>query len=261
MTSHPPIALRERSGDQVFVVRPGAGSHAAQRLGTDDDVQGTLRAEPEAFLAKSVIVCEGASEVGFARGLDQFWVTQNIPSFFAMGGAYVDTGGSNPHRAYLRGTALSKLGYRTLVLVDADRPSTQATVDAFHAAGGVSLTWRAGRAIEDEIFLSLDDPSIMALIELASEAVGRDLVEQHILSKSNGTRRLSDIEAESLIDGISDASKTILGAAARVKGASWFKSVTAFQQVSREVVGPNLATADGEFQRLVANLQAWMHAS
>lgn len=261
MTSHSPIALRELSGNQVFVVRPGDGSHAVQRIGTDDDVQGTLRAEPEAFLAKSVIVCEGASEVGFARGLDQFWVSQNIPSFFALGGAYVDSGGSNPDRAFRRGTALSKLGYRTLVLVDADRPATQATVDAFHAAGGVSLIWRAGRAIEDEIFLSLNDPSIMALIQMASEAVGRDLVEQHILSKSNGTRRLSDIEAESLIDGLSEASKTILGAAARVKGAGWFKSVTAFQQVSRDVVGPNLATADGEFQRLVAELQAWMHAS
>jgi hypothetical protein len=260
MTSHSPVALRELCGDQVSVVRPGVDSHNVRRMGTDDDVQGTLRKEPEAFLAKSVLVCEGASEVGFARGLDQFWVSQSMPSFFAMGGAYVDTGGSNPDRAFLRGTALAKLGYRTLVLVDADRPATQATVDAFHAAGGTSLTWRAGRAIEDEIFLSLDDPSIMALIEMAIAAVGRDLVEQHILSKSSGACRLSDIEAESLIGGISEASKRILGAAAQVRGAGWFKSVTAFQRVAREVVGPNLVTADGGFQRVVESLRAWMHA-
>lgn len=147
------------------------------------------------------------------------------------------------------------------MLADSDRPPTQAVVDAYHAAGGVSLTWRAGRAIEDELFHSLDDAAIMALLEKACEVVGRDLVEQHIVSKSDGTRRLFDIEAESLMDGISMDSRTVLGAASRVRGAGWFKSVTIFQQVSKEVVGPNLATADREFQRLVAELQAWMHAS
>ena len=260
MTSHSPVALRELSGNQVFVVRPAPDHHSVHVVGTADDVQGTLRSDPEAFLAKSLVVCEGASEVGLARGLDQFWTSQDRSSFFALGGAYVDTGGSNPDRAYSRGAALLKLGYRVLVIVDADRPPTPAIVAMFHAAGGQSLTWREDRALESELFHSLSDAAIMALIEKAIEVVGRELVEQHIVSKSGGRRQLRDIEAESLIDGISAASKALLGSASRVKGAGWFKSVTVYQQVGSDIVGPHLATADPEFQRLLAQLQAWMHA-
>lgn len=260
MTSHSPVALRELSGNQVFVVRPGTDRHAVHVVGSADDVQATLRADPEAFLARSVIVCEGASEVGLARGLDQFWVTQDAWSFFARGGAYVNVGGSTPDRAYARGTALLKLGYRVLVMVDADKASTPAIVAAFNAAGGQSLTWRAGRALEDELFQSLNDEAIMALIEKAREVVGQDLVEQHILSKSQGQRRLSDIQDEDLINGISAESKQCLGTAARVKGAGWFKSVTTYQEVAREIVGPRLDTAEPGFQAIIQQLRDWMNA-
>jgi putative ATP-dependent endonuclease of OLD family len=260
MTSHSPVALRELSGDQVFVVRPSANHHAVHVVGSGDDVQGTLRADPEAFLARSVLVCEGASEVGFARGLDQFWVSQNARSFFAMGGAYVNVGGGNPDRCYTRGLALLRLGYRVLVLVDADHPPTDAVVAAFHAAGGQSLTWRDRRALEDELFLSLDDTAITALVAKACDVVGRDLICQHIAARSDGRRSLSDIEAESLIDGFSADSKMLLGAASRIRGAGWFKSLTTYQEVARGIVGPHLARAEPGFRGLVEQLRVWMNA-
>lgn len=192
MTSHSPVAIRELSGNQVFVVRARAGRHDVREAGVADEVQSTLRADPEAFLARSVVVCEGASEVGLARGLDQYWVTQGATSFFALGGAYVDVGGSNPDRCFSRGTALLGLGYRVLVIVDADKPPTAEVVAAFHAAGGQSISWRAGRALEDELFLSLHDDAIDALLLKACEVVGRDMVESHIASKSNGQRTLDE---------------------------------------------------------------------
>lgn len=46
-------------------------------MGIADDIQSTVRADPEAFLARSVIVCEGASEVGLIRGLDHYWTALN----------------------------------------------------------------------------------------------------------------------------------------------------------------------------------------
>ena len=69
MTSHSPVALRELTADQVFIVRSRRGRHGVQRVGSVDGIQGMLRKDAEAFLANSVLVCEGASEVGFGRGL------------------------------------------------------------------------------------------------------------------------------------------------------------------------------------------------
>jgi predicted ATPase len=261
MTSHSPVAIRELSGSQVFVVRAQAGRHDVREVGVADDVQSTLRADPEAFLAKSVIVCEGASEVGLARGLDQYWVDRGATSFFALGGAYVNVGGSTPDRCFARGTALLQLGYRVLVLVDADKPPTPEVAEVLHAAGGQSLTWRMGRALEDELFRSLNDNAIDALLAKACEMVGRDLVESHIASKSNGQRTLAAIEAESLLDCITEASKDLLGTASRIRGSGWFKSVSTYQEVARDIVGPNLATAEVGFQAIIEKLRAWTNAA
>lgn len=261
MTSHSPVAVRELSGDQVFVVRAQAGRRDVLKVGVADDVQSTLRADPEAFLAKSVIVCEGASEVGLARGLDQFWAAQGAPSFFALGGAYVDVGGSNPDRCFTRGAALLRLGYRVLVLVDADKDPTPDVVAAYQALGGQTLTWRAGRALEDELFRSLGDDAIDALLEKAIEVVGRDLVEAHIASKSNRQRTLNAVELDRLLEGHSAATKELLGAASRIRGAGWFKSLSTYQEVALNIVGPNLATAEAGFQAIVEQLRAWTHAA
>src|SRR5207244_11412233 len=40
-------------------------------VGTANGVQSTIRKFPDAFLASAVAICEGASEVGFFRGIDQ----------------------------------------------------------------------------------------------------------------------------------------------------------------------------------------------
>ena len=257
MTSHSPVAIRELSGDQVFVVRAN-DLHQVNKAGNSDQIQSTLRTVPEAFLAKSIIVCEGASEVGFVRGLDQYWVSQGSKSFFALGGAYVDAKGGSPDQSFERAIALKKLGYRVLVLVDGDKPLNAELVLAYN---GPFINWRAPRALEDELFLSLNDASIDALVAKAITVLDRELVDENIKSKSNGLKNLDDIETESLVEAISDETKVILGKASRTKNNGWYKSVTIFQEVAKEIVGPNLETADQEFRDIINRLRSWMHAS
>jgi putative ATP-dependent endonuclease of OLD family len=261
MTTHSPVALRELSGNQLFVVRSNQAQHQVQKVGVADDIQSTIRADPEAFLAKAIIVCEGASEVGFARGLDQYWVSQGRPSFFALGGAYVNVGGGDPDKCYVRGTALLALGYRVLVLVDADKAPTPANVAAYTAAGGQTLSWRAGRALEDELFSCLPDGQINALLQLAVDWAGEELVNSHILAKSDGKLTLNAAWAEGITNGYSAQTRTVLGTAARTRSNGWFKSVTKFEAVAKDIVGPHLGTAELGFQGLVEQLRAWTHAA
>lgn len=77
----------------------------------------------------------------------------------------MNVGGGDPDRCFVRGLALRRLGYRVLVLVDADKPPTPATVEAFEAVGGEHITWRAGHALEDELFISLPDAGVDALLQ------------------------------------------------------------------------------------------------
>ena len=138
MTTHSPVVLRELSGDQLFVVRTGTDKHEIQAVGTADDIQSTIRLYPDAFLAASVIVCEGASEVGLLRGLDQYRTANGHKSSSAEGASLVDCGGGDADRPFRR-RAFRALGYRTAILRDNDIRPTQGTRSGFHG------WWRKAR--------------------------------------------------------------------------------------------------------------------
>ena len=156
MTTHSPVALRELSGSQLFVTRGSTDKHSVSVVGTDNDVQSTIRKFPEAFLARSVIVCEGASEVGFVRGLDQYRTARGNDSITAQGTALVDCGGGASDQLYSRATTFLSLGYRASVFRDDDKPPTPGIEADFIAQGGEIFAWREGRALEDELVFELD---------------------------------------------------------------------------------------------------------
>lgn len=262
MTTHSPVTLKELSGNQLFVVRQRQGVHTAMCAGMDDGIQGSLRRVPEAFLSKSVIVCEGASEVGFARGMDQWWVHCGAISFQAHGGSYVDAGGGSPDQCFVRGEAFLKLGYRVLVFIDADKPVlTVGLVERFIAAGGQCITWRPGLALEDELFRHLSDDAIDALLDKAEETVGKELMAEHIKSKSGGQVTLVDIRLERAIGSYTPASRQLLGLAARNSKNGWYKSVGGFQDIAKDIVGPYINNAEQGFIAITNQLWSWTSAT
>lgn len=141
LTTHSPVALRELNGDQLFIVRTHEREHKVLAAGVENDVQSTLRKDPEAFLAKYIIVCEGASEVGLIRGMDQYWSKNpEVVAIPALGGAYVDASGGTTDKCIQRGTALAKLGYKVTVFVDADKVADAAVLDEYKKTGNVYFT-------------------------------------------------------------------------------------------------------------------------
>lgn len=257
MTTQSPVALRELAGSQLFVTRPAADKHEVLTIGTADDIQSTIRLYPDAFLAPSVVVCEGASEVGLVRGLDQYRTANGHNAITAQGTALADCGGGDADRPFKRAAAFRALGYRAAVVRDDDKKPTAGVEAAFTADGGKVVAWRDGRTLEDELFLSMTDDGVGKLIDRAVELHGEELVNEHIKSASQNVKDLNAVQTESLINGITPASRQILGKAARTKKAGWFKSVTWMEDVARDIVGPDLANADAGFRALVDAIFAW----
>ncbi|QFU14754.1 ATP-dependent nuclease [Microvirga thermotolerans] len=249
-TSHSPVALSELSVDQLNVVRRSAVRHQILRSSAEDDIQGTVRSYPGAFLATSIYVCEGASEVGLLRGLDQHLVAaRGQTSLFASGAFLVDIGGAQ--KIYRGAEAFRKLGYRVAVLRDDDIQPTPEAEQAFTAAGGQLFVWRGGRTTEDELFLSLSDAGVRKLVALAVDLHGDDTVDSHIRSAD---RRFA---LASVAGVISTDLRITLGKAAKGKKSAWFKSVTDMETVGREIVAPDLPQADATFVQTIASLIGW----
>lgn len=258
LTTHSPVALRELSGNQLFVVRRGPLGHEARLVGTGNDNQSTIRLYPEAFLAGSVIVCEGASEIGLLRGLDLYRVVeQGKASLAALGVALVDCGGGEADRPYARASTFQSLGYRVMVLRDDDKKPTPAVEQAFVEKGGTVVAYRAGRALEDELFESLTPAACQKLISYANELHG-DLIHEHLRTVSNNAltvqQVLDEIQKTNLL---SAEHRAILGQAARIRKAGWFKSISWMEEVARTIVAPDLHLCDKGFRALMDQIFGW----
>lgn len=129
------------------------------------------------------------------------------------------------------------------------------------AAGGQILTWRPGLTLEDEIFRHLSDQALDALLAKAEAIVGAELMNEHIQTRSQGRVTLNDIQDERLVDGYSAAKRELLGAASRIRNSGWFKSLTTYQEVARDIVGPSLQNADAGFMDVTNQLWTFTSAS
>ena len=251
LTTHSPVAIRELSGDALFVLRRGPdGEHVCIHVGTSDDVQGTVRVYPEALLARAVVVCEGASEVGLLRGLDQYEDDCGRDTLTAAGVVYIDGGGHT--KVVPRAAALQSLGFATAILRDCDRPDVPVGEPDFIAHGGPVFAWQPGRALEDELFAELPDEAVHDLLDLAVEKVGEPTIKDQIRSKSSGALGLATCR-----DGLTAEVRQVLGAAARSKHGAWFKSVSDMETVAREVVAPTLGEAGATLSGTIGALRTW----
>lgn len=262
MTTHSPTVLQELSGEQLFVVRRTVDKTNVVPVGTDDHVQGTIRRFPDAFLAPSVIVCEGATEVGLLRGLDQYRTKQGSMPMTARGVALVDSGGGTVTNAFLRASAFQKLGYRVAVLIDGDKPVDASLLETFTRDGGTFFCWRKDRATEHELFLSLSKDDVGRLLEKAISFHDRDLIDAHIRSASNNSLDLATVENLLACPGdLSTDVRQILARASAHRRNKWFKEIRYMEVIAREIVGPGLEIADPGFKSLVESIFEWVEAS
>lgn len=257
MSTHSPVVLRELSGRQLFVLRRSGERHTNRSVGDDDQMQGTMRLYPEAFLSTSVLLCEGATEVGLIRGLDRFKTRKGHTSIAARGTSLVDCGGGGPDVPFQRGLALAQLGYRVGLLRDADQNATEDVVQEFREAGGAVFSWSEGLATEDALFRSLSVSQVVELLERAVTLHGRDLVDEHIRSASNGAVKLDDVLQQAEEGRCADDVRTTLGTAAKSKRSAWFKSITAMEAAAHDIVAPGIGGAEEDFVNTIKGLFLW----
>lgn len=257
MSTHSPVAVRELAANQLWALRPNDGEHKALWAGEYEEVQSAARATPDALLAKTVILCEGKSEVGLVRGLDMYWSEQGQKSLLADGAIAVSFDGGEPERGFRRGAALQRLGYRTIVLVDSDKSIDPDEIGNYQQVGGQYVQWETGRATEHELFLSLPDAAVGALIERAILLRSRESIADQIRDLSGDGTTLRDIENAGLLDGYGSEMRSLLGNVAH--RGKWFKQLGVYEDLSREIVGPSFEQSDQAFKDRINRLFYWAH--
>jgi hypothetical protein len=184
LTTHSPVVLREFTIDDLHIVHSRNGNTeivAANKPAIADCIQGKIRIGAEAFLAPKIIVCEGATEVGFLRGLDDHWIAKGKNSFAYNGIALFDANGANKIKEIA--DSLRQLSYDVAVLADSDAPAQFSDADADILRGnGVTVTkWDDAKSIEDRVFADLPWAGVTASFEAACDIRGdREVVLNQI---------------------------------------------------------------------------------
>ena len=247
MTTHSPVVLRELDAEQIHVVR-NCDDHEVLWAGhRDRRFQGPLRRFAEAFLGVSVLVCEGATEVGLVRGIDLYRDAQTQRSLMAAGTVLVDAGGVD--NIYGIAASFVCLGYRTAVLRDDDKTPHAEAEQEFQSGGGHVYRWSPGQALEDELFSGVPPPTAIDLCRFALRVHGRDLILEHLRTAQNGPVDLDHILAAP------DPNVSLLAKAA--KYGKWFKRVSTMENAARDLVGPVLAASKGSFRDPLVAIFDW----
>ena len=233
VTTHSPIVIRELSAEDLYLIRKEGGHRTALHVGLNGDFQAVVRSHAEALLALKLIVCEGKTEMGLVRGLDEYAHENGGMALKAQGVALVDGNGSNTFDA---ATNLYHLGFPTAVFCDSDVDYEQEKSSA-REAGIAVFDCDEGLAVEDELFQNLSDESVENLLDLAVEFWSEELIDAHIKSASENNLDLASVKAACFL-GLEDAHRDALSRASQAKKNSWFKSVSRMQRVAYEVVGP-----------------------
>lgn len=222
LTTHSPTVLRELTVYDLYIVHSKAGVvrviPAYCKGLAAHEAQGRIRSSAEAFLSKKVVVCEGATEVGFLRGYDDHQVGKGKDPFSYHGVSLVNAGGASKLKALA--DAFKLLGYGVCVVADGDAEKQFSPAHEAELIGkGISVyVWTDKLSLEQRAFQDLPWISVLASVKLAQTVPGLTVYD-NVRSKY---QRPLDVDVAKW--GDSPELRLAIGNAAMDSG--WFKDIT-----------------------------------
>ena len=195
------------------------------------------------MLGKRVLVCEGKTELGLSRALEQFWIIGRDVPLTHVGTVLLEGDGSG---APLTAKHLASLGYDVALLADSDAPLNPDS-DSLQSIGVRVFQWAGTVSTEERVALDLPLQELKKMVQLAMDIVSSNTAVIDAICFRLGSDRTaigSDIDSW-IASGISEGKiREALGRAAKTK--EWFKRIDSGEQLGKLVVSslPNIQSSD-----------------
>ena len=257
-TTHSPVVIRELAAPDIFAVQSNSGVTSIQSVSTiakdANMAQRHLRATPEAFLARKIVVGEGRTEEGLLRGLDIWWSDKGHDPFAFQAVVAVDGGGKDNAPAFTE--HLCDLGFKVFLLLDSDKPPNADALKRALDRGATLAQWPDACSTEERLFLDLPWQGVAAMIAYAVECVG----QQSVIAVINNALVAANLDPvpDLAFPAARDVPefRRVLGKAA--KDRSWFKGVARGEKLA-EIVGPHLdAISATPFAVAISVIRKWV---
>lgn len=252
LTSHSSISTTELSVENLCIVRTKNG--ITRCLDIPADMQGTIRATPEALLAKKVLVCEGKTEYGLCRAIEKYWIENGNNSFAYNGVALVIGGGDD---GPIRAKQLKDLEYDVCLFIDSDKINQiNPSKKDLENMGVLVLHWDDEVSIEERIALDIPWSHLKEMIDCAIGIKGKDSIIDTILSRLN--LKITDIGDNPdnwlQIREELEIRKAIGNAA---KKNEWFKRIDYGEELGEIVIKAFPLIPDKNLAIIISEIEDW----
>jgi len=234
MTTHSSVAVTELKAREINTVHSENGIVKISKV--DDSLQAIVRSNPEAFLGKLLIVCEGKTEMGICRALDKYWETNGKEPLAYKAIATVDGGGDS---AINRAKKMRELGYSVIVVKDSDVNETSAEEETALNESGIKLVeWADKSNVEVRTCRDIPLEGLQEIIDLACNILGEDCIFDSLHNKLPNLSR--EIFAKEVTDWPGDLEtdeasvRVVIGGVAH--GKDWFKRTDKGEDLGNIVV-------------------------
>lgn len=274
MTTHSRSVVCECSVNELCVVSNVSGELSIHQLDKVEnikgEVQGIIRGEPDAFLCKRIIVCEGKTEIGLLRSLDENYFFKKGTRFAHYGVGTALGGGGNKFFSLAR--LLKSCGYDCCILMDSDIDSEEAEKEEIEKNGIKVFSWEKGNAIEEQIFKDASVQCAEQLIAYAVQIKDIQSVETHLNNEFRDETKEYRVEEGSVIlcgNDKGEVSRDVLRRIGKVaKGklnkkkqleGAWFKRIDLGQDVGDIVFSSeDQIVEESNFKEVIRGILKWV---
>ena len=181
----------------------------------ESELQGLLRSQPEALFTRRVILCEGATEYGIIRALDQDLQKKGELGLSARSIAIVDTKGGN--KFYQYAIWLKSKGFDVITFNDDDNKDILSSKTEAERTGVRMAICDPGNALEQQLFNDVPWDIVIELVQLAKSIYSEEAVVSCL-----DIRSISELKDTA--DKCKPEIRQKLGIQSKQKG--WYKNVT-----------------------------------
>ena len=262
MTTHSMSAVCECTVNEVCVCYNNGGELKLHRLSKKDaikaDVQALLRTNPDAFLCKRVIVCEGKTEVGVLRAFDSFLMEKGIGRFAHYGVTAIPGGGGD--NFFQVALLLYECGYEVAILMDSDIPEEETQKQLMRDKGIPVFDWEPDFAIEEQIFKDVSLECIDDLLAIAVEEHSFDKVIANFNRFFKPDEIPCSVENEEITvyEDISTEERVMIGKVAKHKRSEWYKNTSKGEMIGNRIFQEFDDMAECRFKAQMIALQNWV---
>lgn len=254
MTTHSSTTIVELSAEKLAVARREQG--AVTLAPVPLTLQSLVRGVPEAFLARSVLVCEGKTEIGVIRALRDLWASRHGDEPVENRGVAVVLGEGT--KAPGVAIALCRLGYRTCLLMDSDKPIASKERAEFLGLKGTLCEWGDNCAVEDRILADITAAGVQRVLDLASETRSTESIRDAVRAKVGVTTGLDGAFETWAVPGKTDKDlRQAIALAARHN--SWFKQIEPGERLGDIVASELKSGISKPLSTVLASVETWAY--